>query len=820
MEFQDLSTDEVLALQKIHGKNILYADSQQNIWKKITEIIREPMFLILSGVAIIYFITGSLYEGELMILALILVTAIDLFQEVRSTNALLSLRKYTQPRIKVIRNKQEMEINSEELVPGDIIVLAEGELVPADAIILQQNDLSIDEAILTGESVAVLKNVKDKILQGTTLTSGRGIACITATGNNTTLAQLGKSIEGIEKTKSPLQIQVNDFIRKMALAGITAFLIVFIANYATTQNLLASLLFGLTMAMSLIPEEIPVAFSTFMAVGAYRMSQIGILVKQAITVESLGSASVICLDKTGTITENKMKLAAIYDFRKNQIIESEAFNQYPDLHVLEYAMWASELSPFDPMEKALHEAYQQNVSLNIRNDYELIYEYSLSGKPPMMTHIYQGIDKKIIAGKGAVERIITVCNLTPAQETEILKITKSLAKRGFRVLGIAKGNLLTDTFPEKQEEIGWEFLGLAAMYDPPKKEVTQVFEQFYKAGLQVKMITGDYAETALAIANESGLRNNGNVLTGNEIVLLNQKELQKAVTVTDIFARMFPEAKHKIIEAIKANGEIVAMTGDGVNDGIALKAAHIGVAMGNHGTDIARNSASLIITDDNLNKIVLAIANGRKIYSNLKKAIRYIISIHIPIILTVLIPLLLNWKFRNIFSPVHIIFLEMIMGPTCSIFFENEPVEKSVLMEKPRKITSNLFSFSELSVSILQGLMITAGILGIYYFGINMGYTENGVRTLAFNTLIISNILLTLTNRSFQYTIVKTISYKNDLLKWVLLASVAFILIFNFVFPIRQLFQLSYLNSVELVSCTLVAIISVGWFEIYKAARK
>ncbi len=751
-----------------------------------------------------------------------MVVATSLYQELRSANAIKGLRKYTQGNVRVIRNGAETQVTSEELVPGDIMLLSEGEQIPADAVVLQQNDCSVDEAIMTGESIAVFKNVDDALLQGTTITSGMCYAEITQTGNQTALAKLGKSMEDVASEKSLLQSQVSRFVQQMALVGLVAFLLVFGINYFSTNDLIISLLFGLVMTMSLIPEEIPVAFSSFMAIGAYRMSRIGLLVKQPVTVESLGSASVICLDKTGTITENKMSLAAIYDFQKDQIITAEDFVNHPDNEVITCAMWASEASPFDPMEQALHQAYRQNTPLDVRDQYRMVHEYPLEGQPPMMTHVWESAEHQVIACKGAVERILRNASLSAEKEQHIMATTQQLAVKGYRILGVAKVGISTKMtdFPAHQDAFDWQFLGLVALYDPPKPGIRHVFEQFYEAGIQVKMVTGDYAETALTIARESGLRNNGQFLNGDEAMAMSETDLRQAVQKLDLFVRMFPEAKLRVIEALKANGEVVAMTGDGVNDGPALKAANIGVAMGDRGTDIAKKAASLVITDDNLHKMIDAIANGRKIYHNLKKAIRYIISIHIPIILTVLMPLLLGWQFKNIFTPVHVIFLEMIMGPTCSIFFENEPMEAGTMKREPRSREEGLFSWRELSGSILQGIIISLGVLGVYYWAMTTGHGEDITRSMTFITLIISNIFLTLVNRSFRETIVKTIRYKNNLLPIVLIASIILLICLQFIPFIRQTFHLVQLDWHDWLICAAVAFVSVFWVELYKALKK
>ncbi|MCO6488432.1 MAG: cation-translocating P-type ATPase [Phaeodactylibacter sp.] len=818
--FQGLNRQQVASRQKRFGKNALYSGRARHIFRMMWDVAREPMFLILVVVCAIYFFLGNTYEGQIMLFAMAMVVIVSIYQEVRSANAIRSLKKYTQSTIRLIRDGEEVRLPAEELVPDDIMIVSEGETVPADAEVLRQNDFSVDESIMTGESMPVFRDAGEAILQGTLVASGLCTARVTQTGARTELARLGKSMESITPEKSLLQKQVSAFVQRMALVGLLAFLLVFGINYLSTFDLVVSLLFGLVMTMSLIPEEIPVAFSSFMAIGAYRMSKIGLLVKQPITVESLGSASVICLDKTGTITENKMSLAAVYDFEKDSLIEAADMGRYPDNPVLACAMWASEPLPFDPMEKALHQAYLQNAALDARDQFQMAHEYPLDGQPPMMTHIWRRNEETIIAAKGAVERILAHSPLSNSQTEKVENITRGLAGKGFRVLGVARAASIPESFPERQDDFEWRFLGLVALYDPPKKGIKDVFGQFYEAGIRVKMITGDYAETALTIAGESGMRHDGHYLLGEAVLNMPAEKLRETVRTTDIFARMFPEAKLKVVEALKANGQIVAMTGDGVNDGPALRAAHIGVAMGNRGADIAKKAAALVITDDKLEKMAEAIANGRKIYHNLKKAIRYIISIHIPIILVVLMPLLLNWDYRNLFSPVHIIFLEMIMGPTCSIFFENEPMEQGVMSQPPRDPSASLFSWRELSGSILQGLIIAAGVLGAYYWAMASGMSETYTRTMAFITLTISNIFLTLVNRSFRETIFTTIRYRNNLLPLMLGASVLLLVALQFVPAVRETFHLSRLSPQLWLVCAAIAFAAVFWFEGYKVVMR
>jgi Ca2+-transporting ATPase len=636
------------------------------------------------------------------------------------------------------------------------------------------------------------------------------------------LGKIGKTLEGIVKEVTPLQKQIGNFVKKMALAGIVIFFIVWTINFLDSRDLLASLLKALTLAMSILPEEIPVAFATFMALGAWRLMKLGVVIKNTSTVETLGSASIICLDKTGTITENRMKLSKVFSLATGNIYQADAKNKSDIIEIVRAAMWASEPIPFDPMEVALHESYGRNSTSDERTYFRMIHEYPLGGKPPMMTHIFEdaGGDRRIIAAKGAPEAMMKVSNLTHPEKDRISNALNSLSREGFRVLGVGISDFAAATFPKQQQQLSFSFLGLVAFYDPPKENIAAVFEAFYRAGLQIKIITGDNLATTTTIARQINFKGYENAINGDELMQFSDEILKDKVMQYNIFTRMFPEAKLRIINALKANGHIVAMTGDGVNDGPALKTAHISIAMGKKGSEIAKEVSSIVLTDDNLARMIDAIAMGRKIYANLKKAIQYIISIHIPIILTVFIPLVLGWTYPSIFTPVHVIFLELIMGPTCSIIYENEPIEKNIMSQKPRAFSNTFFSWQELSVSVAQGLAITLGILFIYQYALHNFGSESITRTMVFTTLITANIFLTLVNRSFYYSIATTILYRNIMVPAIIGATITLTACFIFVKPFASFFHFDPLNFSQLAISSLTGFTSVIWFEIAKIFRR
>ncbi|MGN8068872.1 cation-translocating P-type ATPase [Mucilaginibacter sp. 22184] len=819
-----LNDAQVVEARKQFGFNRLLYKKGNRFFDAVKSLFKEPMVLLLLATSGIYFVSGNTGDGFFLASAIILVSAISLYQDSRSRNAMEQLRNYTQAGCKVIRNSKTVSIRAEELVVGDSLVVEEGAAIMADAAIVQSNDFSVNESILTGESLSVYKDPEQSdhfIYQGTMVASGLAIATVTAIAHETRLGKIGKSLEAIPEEQTPLELQISSFVKKMVIAGVVIFLIVWAINYYRSALILDSLLKGLTLAMSILPEEIPVAFTTFMAIGAWRLMKMGVVVKQMKTVETLGSATVICTDKTGTITENKMSLAGVFALRSNRVADNVGLFDSNERELIRMAMWASEPVPFDPMEVALHHTYMQLFPTDERPFYHMIYGYPLGGKPPMMTHIFtDGSGRRIIAAKGAPEAIMQVCVLSEEEYQCTLAAIATFADDGYRVLGVGEAIFGEEEFPASQQEFRFTFKGVVAFYDPPKANIKKVLQTFYKAGLAVKIITGDNSATTASIARQIGFKGYDQCIDGTALMTQSDEELRKTVLQTNMFTRMFPEAKLKVVRALKTHSQIVAMTGDGVNDGPALKAAHIGIAMGKKGTEIAKQAAALVLVDDDLSKMTDAIAMGRRIYANLKKAIQYIISIHIPIILTVFIPLLLGWTYPNIFSPVHIIFLELIMGPTCSIVYENEPMEKNTMMQQPRAFTQTFFNGKELLTSAIQGLVIAAGTLGIYLFAVSRHFNETTTRTMVFSTLIVANILLTLVNRSFYYSLLTTIKYRNNLVPALLGITILVSGSLFYIHPLSTFFGFEPLGLVQLSISSVVGTLSVIWVEVLKPGKR
>jgi len=829
-----LNEEQVLQSRREHGSNRTTWHVRNPVWESIRGIVTEPMFLLLLTAAAIYFILRETPEAVFMTVAILIVSAISFFQDHRSRVAMQALQQLTAPRAKVIRNGEVREIDAEDIVIGDLIVAEEGHLVPADGRIVQSADFSLNESMLTGESFSVFRTASDEFpfaWQGTQVVSGQAVLEAVAIGNETKLGRISGSLLRIEDEKTPLQVQIDRFVKRMAALGMIVFALVWLINYLQTagdpQRLANSLLKGLTLAMSILPEEIPVAFSTFMALGAFRLMKIGIIAKNTRTVETLGAATVICVDKTGTITENRMSLDRVLIGGDEEITGRDAFGKEGGFQeLIRTAMFASESLPFDPMEKEIHEVYAGHTPKDERLSFRMIHEYPLEGKPPMMTHVFASEDGvRIIAAKGAPEALLSCCELSDKYRSTVLNMADALAQEGFRIIAVGKGKeafLQTtgNAYPKNQREIPMDFLGLLAFFDPPKKGIRDVFQAFTAAGIHLKVITGDSPQTTRAIARQAGFPGDGAGVNGDRLLEMDDRTLEEHVSTHGLFTRMFPEAKLRIIEALKRRGEIVAMTGDGVNDAPALKAAHIGIAMGQRGSELAKSTASLIITDDDLGRMVDAVAMGRRIYSNLKKAIQYIISIHIPIILTVFLPLVLGWAYPNIFSPVHVIFLELIMGPTCSIIYENEPLERLSMLMPPRKMSDSFLSWRELSVSIWQGLAITAGTLITYQIAVKQGCGEAQTRTLVFLCLVTSNIFLTLVNRSFLLSMIETLRYRNMLMRGILALTIAMTVMLISVPAFSDFFGFGWAGWLMAGVSMIIGTAGVVWFEGYKWMKR
>ncbi len=815
-------------LQKV-GHNELPSAKPRSVLAIALEVAKEPMFLLLVAGGLIYLLLGDLQEALMLLAFVFVVMGITFYQERKTERALEALRDLSSPRALVIRGGEHKRIAGNEVVPGDLIILSEGDRVPADAELLSCTNLSADESLLTGESVSVRKACSDGktvmarpggddlpfVYSGSLVVQGNGVAVVKATGVHTEIGKIGKALQKVEPEKTALQNETNRLVRNLAILGLGLCTLVVIIYGLTRNNWIEGFLAGITMAMAVLPEEFPVVLTIFLALGAWRISQSRVLTRRVPAVETLGSATVLCVDKTGTLTMNRMKVKKI--FADGEFYElDDARDHMPEaIHeVVEFGILASQRDPFDPMEKAfkqLGDDYLEN-SEHIHKDWELAQEYPLSKKLLAMSRVWRAPSGKdsVIAAKGAPEAIADLCHLNDVQRQELSGTIQALAQEGMRVLGVARAYFKESELPDAQHGFEFEFLGLIGMEDPVRPGVADAVKECYLAGIRVVMITGDYPGTAQSIARQIGLPSN-QVVTGPELEKMSDSELQKRLREVSIFSRVVPEQKLRLVQALKANGEVVAMTGDGVNDAPALKAAHIGIAMGGRGTDVAREAASLVLLDDDFSSLVKAVRLGRRIFDNLKKAMAYILAIHVPIAGMSLIPVILEWPL--VFFPVHVVFLELIIDPACSVAFESEPEESDVMSRSPRDPQEPLFSGRTLGLSLLQGLSVLIIVLAVFAVSIYRGQGEAEARSLTYTTLIIANLGLILTNRSWSRTILETMSSPNPALWWVIGGALAILGAVIYIPFLRDLFGFAYLHFIDIAICFMAGIASILWFE-------
>ena len=817
-----LSNEEAEARLKEFGYNELPTSKSKNIFLIAFEVMKEPMFILLLSCATLYIILGDYNEGLILLSSVLLIIFITFFQHQKTEKSLDALRQLSSPRALVIRDGNEIRIPGREVVPDDIIILAEGDRIPADAKIIESNYLTVDESLLSGESLAVIKNKNSDsesvlIYSGTLVIQGSAKAVVLHTGLNTQFGKIGQSLESIVKDETKLQIELKSLIRNLFIGGAVISVGVIILFYLKRGDFINSLLNGLAASMAILPEEFPVVLTIFLALGAWRLSKNKVLTRNASAIETLGSATVLCTDKTGTITQNKMQITNMYtngnayfkkDIKSNEIVLKE---------LLEAFYYASNSKSIDPMEIAIANEFK-NIYKEV--DHTLIKEYPLSKNLFAMTRVIEIKDnsKKIAYCKGAPEAILELCNINESESQKYLTIVKGFAKNGLRVLAAASAEINNDTIPETQTSFNFSFIGLITFEDPIRVEVPQAIKECNEAGIKVIMITGDYPETAMSIATQIGLIHNNIVITGDEIKSMTDAEFNEKIKLTHIFARIIPEQKLKIIQALKSQNEIVAMTGDGVNDAPALKAADIGIAMGQKGTDVAREASSLVLLDDNFASIVAAIRLGRRIYDNLQKAMSYILAIHVPIIGLVLIPSIFS-ALPILLMPLHIVFMELIIDPICSIAFESEQEEKSIMKRKPRNVNEKFFGWNKIIYSLFEGTLMLSVVLIVYFMSINEGHTDNEVRAISFSALIIANVFLILTSLSKTRSFLSVLKEKN----WavILILSIALIMLFLTIrVPFLQnIFNFNFPGYAHFISSITIAFFMLIILEIIKLVK-
>lgn len=820
-----LSDEEAASRLLTEGYNETPKARKKSLFLILFEIVKEPMFLLLIACGVLYLILGDFKEALMLLGFVFVIIGITLYQENKTERALDALRDLSSPRALVMRGAVQRRIAGRDVVRDDIVLLSEGDRVPADAVILNSVNLSADESLLTGESVPVQKETWDGssaygrpgennfiIYSGSMIVQGQGIAKVTATGQNTEIGKIGKALQTLVTEDTNLQRQTRNIVKYFAIVGIVLCVIVVIVYGLTRGDWIKGFLAGLSLAMAILPEEFPVVMTIFLALGAWRISSRNVLTRRAQAIETLGSASVLCSDKTGTLTYNRMTVTRLCVGGTHAEIDGKDAALSEEFHpVVEYSILASPADPFDPMEKAM-KALGERTLINTEHmhaDWTLVREYPLSAHLLAMSRVWEHRDGEhyIIAAKGAPEAIVDLCHLPEENLTSIRRDVDSLAEKGLRVIGVASAEFTKGSLPEGQHDFNFSFLGLLGLHDPVRENVPEAISLCHRAGIRVIMITGDHPITAKNIAGKIGLGVHATMITGPELDAMDENELGERISHVSIFARVVPEQKLRIVQALKSAGEVVAMTGDGVNDAPALKAAHIGIAMGGRGTDVARESSALVLLDDDFSSIVQAARMGRRIFDNLQKAMTFIFSVHIPIAGMSLLPIFFGWPLA--LFPVHILFLELIIDPACSVVFEMEDEEKGVMDRKPRAITEPLFGPRMIFIGLVQGLGHLAILIPIYAWAIYSGFGEGEARALVFVNLVLGNIGMIISNRYWTRSIFSIVRIPNKAFWYVSIAAIVFVSIALFVPYINTLFKFEPLHPWQYLFCLGTGILAI-----------
>jgi Ca2+-transporting ATPase len=835
--FQGLSGTLARERLAVEGANALPESGPHGTAAMVLEVIREPMFLLLIAATAIYLALGDLHEALMLLFFVAVVMGITLYQSHKTERVLQALRDLTSPRALLLRDGEKQRIAGREVVRDDIVMLAEGDRVPADALLLMSNGLQVDESLLTGEATPVRKAAGDGqpaaarpggddlpwVYSGTLVVQGQGVARVTATGPRTEIGRIGKSLQALRPEPSPLQRQVRRMMWAFALLGAILCGVVVVLYGLTRDAWLEALLAGITLTISLLPQEFLVVLTVFLALGAWRISRSRVLTRRIPALETLGAATILCADKTGTITENRMTVTQLVTCDACYAVDYAHANTLPEAfhELVEFSVLASLVDPFDPMEKAFRRLADHYLAgtEHLHDDWSLEQHYPLSRDMLAMSHGWKATqrDEYVVAAKGAPEAIADLCHLSAAETAAIAEQADHLAGQGLRVLAIAQATFNGTAWPPQQHDFPFVFLGMIALADPVRVRVPEAIRVARRAGMRVVMITGDYPGTAEAVAREAGIDMGGGILSGPEIDALDDAALRQRLKTTHVFARVAPEQKLRLVQAFKANGEVVAMTGDGVNDASALKAAHIGIAMGGRGTDVAREASSLVLLDDDFATIVDAIRLGRRIYSNLHKAMAYVLAVHVPIAGMALLPLLLGLPL--VLAPVHIVFLELVIDPACSIVFEAEPEEPGSMERPPRRAEAPLFSLRTLLLSLLQGATVFLAVAAVYALSLQRGQGADEARALTFATLVIGNLWLILANRSWSTTLLASLHTPNPALWWVIGGTLGFLAFVLYVPGLREVFEFTTLHANDVLLALAAGAAGIAWFELFKWAK-
>ncbi len=843
---EGLSTAQAAQRLRSDGPNALPGAHKQLLRTLVRETLREPMFVLLLAAGLLYLVLGDLQEGVILFGLVLVVVALTLYQEGKTERAMTALRHLASPRARVLRDGQAQYIAGSDVVCGDLLLLAEGDRIAADALLLSGTDIQVDESLLTGEAVPVHKLANAattpttipgagsdraaSLFSGTLVVHGHGAARVTATGRHSEMGRIGTALETLVSERSPLKKQTARLVQVLAMIAVGASMMLVLAYGLLRGDWLGALLAGIALAMALLPQEFTVVLTVLPALGAWRLSKQNVLTRRIAAIETLGATSVLCVDKTGTLTENRMTVAELFaldgftaqgeSLSIDYAAPSELSESFHSL--VEYSILASMADPFDPMEKAFHRLGQYFLegTEHLHRDWTLVREYGLTPQLRAMSHVWQAVDADahVVAAKGAPEAIVDLCHLRAEMQVRIATAVEAMAAKGLRVLGVAKARFAGDSWPEIEHDFEFEFIGLLGLADPLRPEIPQAMDQCRSAGIRVVMITGDYPATAQAIAVQAQLdcAQPHQILTGDDLVALSDAELQHRMRTVSVCARVAPEQKLRIVQALKANGEIVAMTGDGVNDAPALKAAHVGIAMGGRGSDVAREAAALVLLDDNFASIVQAVRLGRRIFDNLRKSMSYILAVHVPVAGMALIPVFMGWPAA--LFPLHIAFLDLVVGPACSVVFENEPSEANIMQRPPRDANAQLFGGMTLTLALLQGLGVLMVVAVAYAWGVSH-FTENIARAFAFATLVTGNLALIFSNRSHQASLWASLRTPNRMLWVVTGLTLGLMAVAIYLPPLARLFYFAPLPPTTLLAASLLGIASVHWFEVLKLSR-
>lgn len=815
-----LKDSEVADKLKNEGYNELPSSKPKNIFKIAFDVVKEPMFLLLITCGILYMLIGDYKEGIVLLCSIIIIISITFFQSQKTERALEALKNLSSPRALVRRNSIDIRIPGREVVRDDLLILNEGDRIPADSMIIHTTHLVVDESILTGESIPVNKSTAENeniLYSGTLVVQGKAQAKVLKTGIHTKFGEIGVSIKDINNNQTRMQKELNILIRNLFIAGIFISISVILLYYFSRGNFLQATLNGLASAMAILPEEFPVVLTVFLALGSWRLSKKNVLTRNPSAIETLGSTTILCSDKTGTITQNKMEIAEIYT--NAELFKKDFFSdkRMSLLTLLDNARMACPENSVDPMEKAIFNTFSTLYKTDKPKE-ELIKEFPITKEQLCITRITKQLKEDnplyFVSCKGAPETILNLCLLDENSKTKHIQVLQQMASKGYRILGVCKANY-TGQIPEEQSKFDFSFIGFIGFEDPIRPEVPQAISQCNEAGIKVMMITGDYPETAKSIALQIGLSLNGPIITGSEIDNMSDYKLQQNIRHITIFARVRPEQKLRIVKALKANNEIVTMTGDGVNDAPALKASDIGVAMGKKGTDVARESSSLVLLDDNFSSIVSAIRGGRRIFDNLQKAMSYILAIHIPIIGLTILPVFFD-SMPILLLPLHIVFMELIIDPVCSIAFESEQEEKRIMQRPPRKSTDIFFGKRKIIKSVLKGFFLFVMVTTIYFLSLNEGHSEGEIRAITFSSLILGNVFLILSSLSKTRSFASIFMESNYSAIMIIAIALLLLSLILTVPPLLSLFNFDFPGFYHLIPSALGAIILLFILETAK----